>query len=432
MSQFNTDLYQLKRSLMHFSAQLTRGAGRVQQKFVAEMLYGLLASGSMFLSEIARQLHEKNQVINTIDRLSRHLQNHLPVTLEQRYKEVMWTLLGKEPVILVDDTDIVKPYGKAFEALALVRDGSSLKKPDLKPGYFCTEMVALSKGSAHPFSLFSRIYSSKEKGFESSNTLTDGALRTLFRQLPSPSTFVFDRGYDRNSLFRLFAQAEQEHYYIIRLTKQRKLTFGHKTVSAPTLCQARKGKIRLDLPVWNAEKSRLEKKTAYASHLKVRITAHRHPIFLVLVYDFAPTPLMLATNRPIRSKEEVKKIVHLYLSRWRVEEYFRMKKQAYGFERFRIRNLGAINNLNRLLSYALGFMALIEQKKAREGHFSKRILQYARGIRKRVSFYGYRFADALKAVLHRAREGPRAYYRSRAKAKPVYVQLHFFSLIPAV
>lgn len=431
MSQFTTDLFTLKRSLINFSAALTKASGRVKQKFVSDMFYGILASGSLMLSSIARELHEKNKLINTIDRLSKHLQDDVPKGIDDHYKQVVWPLLGQEPVILVDDTDIVKPYGKAFESLSTVRDGSSLKKPDLKPGYFCTEIVALSKDSQHPFSLFSQIYSSKEKGFESSNTITDRALGQLFQQLPRPSTFVFDRGYDRNSLFQLFADANNPHYYVIRLTNHRKLTFGHKTVSAPTLCQARKGKIRMELPIWNAEKSCLDKKTAYVSHLKVKITAHRQPIQLVLVYDFAEKPMMLATNRPIRGKSDVETIVRLYLSRWRIEEYFRMKKQSYGFERFRIRNLWAINNLNRLLNYALGFMALLEQKKRRSGHFAKRILSYANALREKVSFYGYRFALAIQVVFHRAREGTRGYYAIRGKPRPSYLQQNFFSLIPA-
>lgn len=50
------------------------------------------------------------------------------------------------------------------------------------------------------------------------------------------------------------------------------------------------------------------------------------------------------------------------MSRWRLEEYFRVKKQQFGFEDFRVRDLKAINNLstlNTLLTYTIGFMRLI-------------------------------------------------------------------------
>ena len=37
-------------------------------------------------------------------------------------------------------------------------------------------------------------------------------------------------------------------------------------------------------------------------------------------------PMILLTNRPIHSKEDVIKVVRLYFSRWRIEEYFRIKE----------------------------------------------------------------------------------------------------------
>ena len=56
--------------------------------------------------------------------------------------------------------------------------------------------------------------------------------------------------------------------------------------------------------------------------------------------------MMLATNKAIKSKEDVVSIVRTYMSRWRIEEYFRFKKQHFGFENFRVRSLMSINNLN--------------------------------------------------------------------------------------
>jgi hypothetical protein len=38
--------------------------------------------------------------------------------------------------------------------------------------------------------------------------------------------------------------------------------------------------------------------------------------------------MMLATNIPIRSKDDVVRVAKLYFSRWRIEEYFRCKKQC--------------------------------------------------------------------------------------------------------
>ena len=47
---------------------------------------------------------------------------------------------------------------------------------------------------------------------------------------------------------------------------------------------------------------------AYLSHVKVQITASRKDIYLVLVYGITEHPMMLATNREIKSKDDVIKV----------------------------------------------------------------------------------------------------------------------------
>ena len=79
--------------------------------------------------------------------------------------------------------------------------------------------------------------------------------------------------------------------------------------------------------------------------MKVQITASRKDIYLVLVYGITEHPMMLATNKPIRSKEDVIAVASNTF-RWRIEEYFRCKKQMFQFENFRVRKLKAINALN--------------------------------------------------------------------------------------
>lgn len=54
---------------------------------------------------------------------------------------------------------------------------------------------------------------------------------------------------------------------------------------------------------------------AYLSHVKVQITASRKDIYLVLVYGITKHPMILATNKVIRSKENVIKVAKIYFSR---------------------------------------------------------------------------------------------------------------------
>ncbi len=68
------------------------------------------------------------------------------------------------------------------------------------------------------------------------------------------------------------------------------------------------------------------------SAIKVQITAEKKWINLIFVYGLSEKPMMVASNMPIKEKEDVIKIVRCYIDRWRIEEYFKFKKQEYKFE----------------------------------------------------------------------------------------------------
>ena len=138
------------------------------------------------------------------------------------------------------------------------------------------------------------------------------------------ATFVMDRGYDDNKMFLKLESLEQD--YVIRLTAKRKLLFHNKWVPATELRNRRKGKIKM--PVFYRGKQH----QAYLSHVKVQITASRKDINLVLVYGITEHPMMLATNKELKSKDDVVRIARLYFSRWRIEENLRCKKHVFKFE----------------------------------------------------------------------------------------------------
>ena len=147
-----------------------------------------------------------------------------------------------------------------------------------------------------------------------------------------------DRGYDDNKMFLKLDGLEQD--YVICLTSKRKLLYHNKWTPATELRDRRKGKIKTSVFYRGKDHE------AYLSHVKVQITASRKDIYLVLVYGITEHPMMLATNKEIRSKEDVIRVARIYFSRWKIEEYFRCKKQVFQFENFRVRKLHAINALN--------------------------------------------------------------------------------------
>ena len=411
MTHFTSNTYQMKREILNFSNKISRHLPKPDRKFTADMTYGILASGSCLLTDIVDQLHEDAKKVNSVERLTRHLNKGVPQKALASYLAAVRKWAPSTPVIHIDDSDVVKPDGYKFEALGLVRDGS--KSTDTKnvyeKGYHVTEACVLTNNS-HPVSIFSRIHSSREKNFTSVNDVTFAAMErgaALFGK----AAFVMDRGYDDNKMFLKLDELGQD--YVIRLTTKRKLFFHGKWVSATQLRNQRKGKIRTPL----VYKGRSH--DAYLSHVKVQITASKKDIYLILVYGITEHPMMLATNKEIRSKEDVIRIAKLYFSRWRIEEYFRCKKQMFRFEDFRVRNLVSINALNFYITLCMAFLAHMSRKPETNA-LKVSILLKAAPIKEKVCFCYYRLAKGISGILAYAKEGVRLWFKTR---RPAFRQL---------
>jgi len=401
MVNSTTVVYETKREILSYANKLSHGFGRVETKFIADMIYGIIASCSILLSDIADSLKEPINKKNTIDRLSQHLSKGVITGLYSNYTKTVQSLIPDAPVVLVDDTDIVKPCGRKFEGLGIVRDGSDPKNT-CKKGYICTEMVVLSKASKQPVSLFSHIHSSHEKDYKSTNSITYQGIRQCVKTLAKRAVFVFDRGYDANELFIFMDKMQQD--YIIRLTSRRKVFRKGKWLSVPTLAAALKGKFKTTVLFQGVEKE------CYVSHINAQITASKNPVRIVLVYGLSDQPMMLATNKMINSKDDVVSILRTYLSRWRIEEYFRLKKQVFGFEKFRVRGLKAVNSTNRFLTYAIAFLALIHAKPDTNVIKSK-VIENARALKVKALFHYYRIAKGIAFIIREAKTGIRGWFK---------------------
>ena len=123
MTYFTSNTYQMKRQILNFSNKISRSLPKSERKFIADINYGMLASGSCLLTDIAHHLHEPSRKINVVDRLSRHLVRGTPSEAQKAYLSQVKKWCPAHPIIHIDDSDVVKPCGYKFEALGRVRDG---------------------------------------------------------------------------------------------------------------------------------------------------------------------------------------------------------------------------------------------------------------------------------------------------------------------
>lgn len=406
MNNFTTNTYEMKRDIVKFSNKLCKNSNKPETKFITDMIYGISKSKDILLSRIAEALNEDTKKAYTINRLSDNLVSDLSASIDVNYTNLVMDALGDTPIFLVDDSDIVKPLGEKFENLGIVRDGSSRKK-SYEKGYHHTEIVGLTKEMKQPISIFSKIHSSTQKEFISNNRITYEGLDKVVSLLDERNLkgiFVNDRGYDSNDIFNYYFSKKQ--YFVIRLTEKRKIYRNHKWYKITTLRDAFKGKIKINLMFQGEEKE------CAVSMVKAQITAQKKWINIIFIYGLSNTPMMLASNIPIRSKEDVIKIARNYMNRWRIEEYFKFKKQEYNFENFRVRTLKAINNLNKMLTYTIGLIALLSEKiKKRE--FVNRIIKESKSLKDTVFLWFYQLARGIYNILSMARTGIREWENIR-------------------
>lgn len=411
MTNFTSNTYQMKRKILTFTNKISTHLSKPEKKFTADITYGMLASGSCLLTDVVDQLHESSKKINIVDRLSTHLEKGTPAFAAASYLQQVKKWVPAEPVIHMDDSDVVKPNGHKFESLGIVRDGSesTSAKNVYKKGYHVTEACVLTR-SNHPVSIFSRIHSSSEKDYKSTNTITFQAMEqgaALFGK----ATFAMDRGYDDNKMFLKLDELGQN--YVIRLTAKRKLLYHNKWTRATELCNRRKGKVKTSILYKGKDHE------AYLSHIKVQITASKKDIFLVLVYGITEHPMMLATNKEIKSKEDVIRVARIYFSRWKIEEYFRCQKQMFQFENFRVRKLKAINALNFYITLCMAFLGQVSME-SETNALKVSIIKTADPIKEEVLFCYYRLAKGITGILSYAKEGIRLWFRTK---RPAYRQL---------
>lgn len=410
MNNYTINTYEMKRDIVKYSKKICEGTSKPQTKFTMDMIYGIFKSKNIHLSAIAEALEEDIKKAYTIDRLSDNLASDLSDKINNNYINLAMDSLGTNPIFIVDDSDVTKPLGEKFEDLGIVRDGSS-KTKNYEKGYHHTEIIGLTQNNRQPISIYSKLHSSNSKDYISANDETFKALDTVINILNDRNIkgiFVNDRGYDVNEIFKYYIRRNQN--FIIRLKENRVVYLNHKWYKITTIRDSRKGKVKLNIFFEG------ENKECYASVLKVQITAQKKWINLILVYGLGETPMMLASNIPLKSKEDLIKTVRCYIDRWKIEEYFKFKKQEYNFEDFRVRTLKSINNLNKMLTYTIGLIALLSEK-INKREFVNRIIKESKSLRNKVYLWFYQLARGIYNILKLAKTGIREWQSIRKTKK---------------
>ena len=159
------------------------------------------------------------------------------------------------------------------------------------------------------------------------------------------------------------------------------------------------------------------------SYTRVILPNNKEEYTLVIVYGLSEDkPMKLLTNIEIKNKEDVIKVARLYLSRWKIEEYFRGKKQEYDFENMRVRTIESMNNINMLLTIHLGHMAILAEK-INKNIMTIKIIYASKSLKEKAIVWLGQIARGIKNILAYAHEGIKSWQDIKIKVHEKQLQL---------
>ena len=425
MNNFTTNTYEVKRDILNFSKKISEGLCKPDKKFIADMLYGIEKSGSILFSDIARALNEENKLKNTIERLCdrcNYLSDESIEKIKENYlNEAIKQLPDDEVILIEDDSDVNKEYSRKLEDLCTVKDASS-KEDRYVNGYHVCEVVGLTKNEKQPVSLYSKIYSTETSGFISCPDETKKSEKEVISKLRKENEkikiiVVKDRGYDSYNLFE--ETIKNKISFIVRLDGDRHMLFKGKKRLVKEVAATRKGKIHTKL-MYKGENT-----DCYISYTTVQFPKMKEKdLSLVIIYrkDEESDPMYLLSDLPIKTKDDVLKIARTYMMRWKIEEYFKAKKQNYDFENFRVRNLRGINNLNLILSCVMLHIGILSDKIDFKLLIIK-IIEASKSIKKTAIVWYGQISRGIKNILSYAHEGIRKWQKIESREKFKQLQL---------
>ena len=385
---------------------------RPQEKFVHQMIYGILAGNKLHLSEIARALKESITLKKTIDRLSKNLHafdgkdsvmhNYLGLVRQQ--------VKDDYAVIIIDNSDIVKPASTKLEALSEIRDGST---GEITQGYLTIEAAVLSEKGKMPLPVYEKVFSAAEKGFISETHENLCCLQSLTENFSSRCVRTLDRGFDANEYYRYFLKHGER--FVIRTKKNRNVIYGGQTCNIMDVALRYKGAYRMDFKDKKGRTIRCK-----MSCIPVRLCEFpSRELVLAVVYGFGEEPMLLLSSLKMQEKKKLCHIItKVYLLRWRIEEYFRFKKQQFELEDLRVMSLQSIRNLNLLAMLAVGYISLTTSVH-KDSIFLAEIKECSKRIYGMPQFVYYAIGYALERVLSMSRSGISSFLPPRVKSQQI-------------
>jgi hypothetical protein len=392
--------HKLREQMVKFSGELSAGLPKVVRRFMAEMIFGIQARGSVRLTEVGRALGEKILLKKTEERLSRQLgREHLGEEIQRRLIGHAAGRIEDDTLLVLDLSDVTKKYAEKMECLARVRDGS---EKELTNGYWWLSIVGANTKGTKIVPLYGRLFSHAVEGHRSENEEIRAAIREVSEGLRKRGIWVMDRGGDRGYLYNYLLASKLR--FLVRIKGVRSLRTASGVSSAVDLARSCPMLFNETIIREDAGQERLVHLSC--GMRKVRLPDRKEDLTLVVVKGFGEEPLMILTNLNVRrSRKSIWHIILSYITRWRIEDLIRFIKQSYRLEDVRCLTYRRLQALMVLVTSAAYFAAVYLGLRMKLRVLAGHVLRASRRIFGIPDFRLYALADGIRQYLYSQTKG---------------------------
>jgi len=407
----------LREQMVRFSGELSTGLPKVARRFVAEMVFGIQARGSVRLTEVGRALGERISLKKTEERLSRQLgRRGLDREIQRRLIAQAAPRIEDDTLLVLDLSDVTKKYAEKMENMGRVRDGS---EKELGWGYWTLNIVGANTKGTKLVPLYGRLFSHAAGGHDSENEEIREAVGEVSEGVRKRGIWVMDRGGDRGYIYNYLLPNKLR--FLIRVRGDRGLQTVRGIESAVEL--ARSCPMLFNETVVKEEAGQ-ERLVHLACGLrKVRLPDRREELTLVVVKGFGEEPLMILTNLPVRrSRKSIWHVVQSYITRWRIEDVIRFVKQSYRLEDIRCLTYRRLQALMVLVTAAAYFAAVYLGLRMKLRVLAAHVLRASKRVFGIPDFRLYALADGIRQFLYSQTQGLKKFLELQ-NAPPVQPKL---------
>ncbi len=376
----------------HYLGRFRSCFNRPDWKFVNQVCFGILESGELKLSKIARGLGERISLKKTTERLARHLGRALFwEELSDGLLRVQSWSLRRCRYLLLDLSDIQKSYARKMEGLAGVHDGS--KSGEVGLGYWLLNIVGVSGDGSTLVPAYSELYSFRQES-TSENQKILSAIARVGKAMGEAGIWVMDRGCDRFEL--MYRLVREGIYFVIRQRGDRHVWYRGKKHALRSVC--RKVEMIFEFTVKKRHKNRIIERKYRAGATRVRLTPGGKDLWLMVSKGEGRGYCYYLCYLAAEDEGEAVELAFRgYGHRWKIEEVHRHVKEQYNWEGICLRRYVALKNMNAVFWIAVSFIYTQLEALPVEV-FTRLNLIYRNRISELLGFIYYKLSVAMKMI----------------------------------